>query len=131
MRFLAWFIAGTMALGFAGYLYLRQMGLDTKGTTISQSIALAFVRRNMFRIADAEREQLTAYSECFSVDRLISTGKVNPGDKERSGYAFSIVCDGGGTNFIVTGNHVQIPRGSRLRWPVLMVDQSMAFREIY
>ena len=75
MRFLAWFIAGTMALGFAGYLYLRQMGLDTKGTTISQSIALAFVRRNMFRIADAEREQSTAYSECFSVYQLISTEK--------------------------------------------------------
>jgi hypothetical protein len=120
-----------MSLFLAGYLYLRRMGLDTKGTTIPQSITLAFVQRGMYRIADAEREELTTQSECFSVDQLISSEKVNPNDKERGGYSFFIECDGGGTNFTVTGTHAPAPPGSPLRWPELVIDQSMAFREIY
>jgi hypothetical protein len=107
------------------------MGLDPKGTTIPQSISLEFVQRNMVRIADAEREELTAFSECDSVDDLISTGKINPNDKERRGYSFSIECDGGGTDFTVTGTHTPAPLGSPLRWPVLTIDQTMALREIY
>jgi len=131
MRFLVFLLAGVGLLFLAGYLYLRRMGLDAKGTTISQSITLAFVRRNMYRIADAEREQLTTQSECFSVDELISSEKVDPNKKERGGYSFSIECDGGGTNFTVTGTHAPVPPGSPLRWPDLVIDQSMAFREVY
>ena len=131
MRFLSFLLAGIGLLFLSSYLYLRRMGLDAKGTTISQSITLAFVRRNMYRIADAEREQLTTYSECFSVDQLISVGKVDPNDQERRGYSFSIECDGGGTDFTVTGRHAPAPPGSTLRWPVLVIDQSMAFQEVY
>jgi hypothetical protein len=131
MRYLAFLLAGIGLFFLASYLYLRRMGLDTKGTTIPQSIALAFVRTTMYRIADAEREQLTAYSECFDVDQLIDTGKVDPHDKELRGYSFSIECDGGGTNFTVTGTRAPAPPGSPLRWPVLVIDQSMAFRMDY
>jgi hypothetical protein len=53
------------------------MQLDAKGTTISQSIELARVQKTMVRIADAEGEQLTAFSECDSLDDLISNGKVD------------------------------------------------------
>jgi hypothetical protein len=130
VRFLAFLLAGLGLLLFSGYLYLRQMGLDTKGTTISQSITLAFVQRNMYRIADAEREQLTTQSECFSVDQLISMGKVDSADQERGGYSFSIECDGGGTDFTVTGRHAPTPPGESLRWPVLVVDQAMAFSDL-
>ena len=59
MRFLAFLLGGIGLFFLSGYLYLRRMGLDLKGTTIPQSISLAFVQRNMFRIADAEREELT------------------------------------------------------------------------
>ena len=128
MRFFAFLFGGIVLLGLSSYLYLRRMGLDNKGTTISQSITLAFVRRNMYRIADAEREQLTAFSECYSVDHLISTGKVDPSDQERGGYSFSIECDGGGANFTVTGKHAPSLTGAPLRWPELVVDQAMAFR---
>jgi len=131
MRFLAFLLGGIGLFFLSGYLYLRRMGLDPKGTTIPQSISLAFVRRNMFRIADAEREELTAFSECDSVDDLISAGKVDPNDKEKRGYSFSIECDGGGTDFTVTGTHAPAPPGSPLRWPVLIMDQTMAFREVY
>jgi hypothetical protein len=131
MRFLAFLLAVIGLVLLSGYLYLRRMGLDPKGTTISQSITLAFVQRNMYRIADAEREQLTTQSECFSVDELISSEKVNPSDKERGGYSFSIECDGGGTNFTVTGTHAPVQPGSPLRWPELVIDQSMAFSEVY
>jgi hypothetical protein len=130
MRFFAFLFGGIVLLGLSSYLYLRRMGLDNKGTTISQSITLAFVQRNMYRIADAEREQLTTQSECFSVDQLISIGKVDPGDQERGGYSFSIECDGGGTDFTVTARHAQVLPGSPLRWPVLVVNQSMTFSEL-
>lgn len=131
MRFIAFFVAGILSLILSSCLYLRRMGLDAKGTTISQSITLAFVRRTMVRIADAEREQLTAFSECDSVDDLISSEKLNPNDERRGGYTFSIDCDGGGTNFIVTGRHAPMPYGSKVRWPELVIDQSMAFHEVY
>jgi len=131
MRYIAFLVAGIVLVFLASYLYLRRMGLDTKGTTISQSIALAFVHRTMYRIADAEREQLTTYSECYSVDELISTEKVDSHDKERAGYSFFIECDGGGTNFTVTGRHAPSPLGSPLHWPELVMDQSMDFRAIY
>jgi hypothetical protein len=131
MRFIAYFVAGILSLILSCCLYLRRMGLDAKGTTISQSITLAFVRRNMVRIADAEREELTAYSECDSVDDLISNQKLDPKDNERGGYTFSIECDGGGANFIVTGRHTPVPYGSKLHWPELVMDQSLALRAIY
>jgi hypothetical protein len=131
LRSIAFFVASIILLILSCYLYLRRMGLDTKGTTISQSVTLAVVQRTMVRIADAEREQLTAFSECDSVDELISNQKLDPNDEKRGGYTFSIECDGGGTNFIVTGRHVPIPYGSRVRWPELMMDQSLALRAIY
>ena len=131
MRFIACFVGGILLLCLAGYLYLRRMGLDTKGTTIPQSITLAYVERTMVRIADAEREQLTAFSQCDSVDDLITNEKLSPNDQQRGGYTFSIECDGGGANFIVTGRHDPIPYGSRLHWPELVIDQSMAFHAVY
>jgi hypothetical protein len=131
MRFLAFLLGSIGLLFLSGYLYLRRMGFDNKGTTISQSISLAFVQRSMFHIADAEREELTAFSECDSVDDLISAGKIDPSDKEKRGYLFSIECDGGGTDFTVTGTHAPAPPGSTLRWPVLIIDQTMAFHEVY
>ena len=131
MRFIAIFVAAIILFFLASYLYLRRMGLDTRGTTIPQSITLAFVQRTMVRIADAEREQLTAFSECDSLDDLIANEKVSPNDERRGGYTFSIECDGGGTNFTVTGTHAPMPYGSKLRWPELVMDQSLALRAIY
>jgi hypothetical protein len=131
MRFIAIFIAGILLLLLASYVYLRRMGLDAKGTTIPQSITLAFVQRTMVRIADAEREQLTAFSECDSVDDLISNEKIGASDKERGGYSFFIECDGGGMNFIVTGRHAPPPPGSPLHWPELVMDRSLAFHAVY
>ena len=131
MRFLTFLLIGIALLFLAGYLYLRRMGLDPRGTTIAQSITLAFVQRTMYRISDAERDQLTTQSECDSVDDLISLGKVNSNDRERGGYSFSIECDGGGANFTVTGRHAPSPPGSPLHWPELIMDQSLALHAVY
>ncbi len=38
MRFLAFLLGGIGLFFLSGYLYLRRMGLDPKGTTIPQSI---------------------------------------------------------------------------------------------
>jgi hypothetical protein len=129
MRF-AIVLAGIAALCGAGYLYLQQMGIDTKGTTISQSITLAFVRRTMFRIADAEHEQLTVYTDCLPMDQLISAGKIDPEDQERSGYSFAISCEEGDSGFTLTATHAPAPADSPLHWPGLVIDQSMVFREV-
>jgi hypothetical protein len=131
MRYIAFLLAGIALFFVASYMYLRRMGLDPKGTTISQSIALAAVQRTMVRIADAEREQLTSFSECDSVDDLISAEKLDPADKESRGYSFSIECDGGGVNFTVTGKHAPAPPGSRIRWPELVIDQFLDFHANY
>jgi hypothetical protein len=131
MRFLISVVVGTAFLFLASYFYFTRMHLDTKGTTISQSIQLARVQKTMVRIADAEGEQLTAYSECDSMDDLISNGKLDSNDKERAGYSFAIECDGGGANFTVTGRHAPAKPGSSLRWPELIIDQSKAVHAVY
>jgi hypothetical protein len=131
MRYLASFAVGMVLLIFGGFVYLRHMQLDAKGTTISQSLELARVQRTMVRIADAEGEQLTAFSQCDSLDDLISNGKLDSNDKERAGYTFEIECDGGGANFTVTGRHAPAEPGSPLRWPELIIDQSKAIHAVY
>jgi hypothetical protein len=131
MRYIGSFVIAILILIVASYSYLRHMKLDARGTTISQSIALARVQRTMVRIADAEGEQLTAFSECDSVDDLISGGKVDSNDKERAGYTFTIECDGGGAKFTVTARHAQSTPDPSLRWPELVMDQTKAVHAIY
>jgi hypothetical protein len=130
MRYLMAIVSGAVVFCLGGFAYLRHMDTDNHGTTISQSITLARVRRNMVRIADAEREQFTAYSECLPVDELISRGKVDEEDRERGGYSFSIACTGG-LNFSVTGRRAPEPPDSTLHWPLLEIDQSLEFHESY
>jgi hypothetical protein len=84
----------------------------------------------MVRIAHAERGQVTAYSDCVSVDELFSRNELDSDDRQRLGYSFSVEC-GGGLNFTVTGKHSPEPPGSDLKWPVLAIDQSLEFHESY
>jgi hypothetical protein len=129
LRITQFVVIPVLALILAGYSYLRRMELDTKGTTISQAITLSFVRKNMIRIADAEREQVLAFSECQSMEQLISMGKVDANQQARGGYSFFISCQEGGTDFIVTATHAPAPPDSPLRWPVLVVDQTLTIHE--
>jgi|GEM_PF-2605515 len=131
MRVLNYFLIGVAVLCLSGFLYLRRMGLDPMGTTISQTVTLGFVRKNLFKIADAEREQVTSFSECFTMDQLIEMGKLDPDVQERGGYSFTISCEGDGSSFSVTAGHAQEPPDSHLRWPALIVDQSMTLREVF
>src|SRR3979490_3491792 len=87
MRFLAFLLGGIGLFLLSGYKYLRRMGLDPKGTTIPQSMPLAFVRRHMFRIADAEREELTAFSECDQVVKHVPRGDALTNNKENRAYS--------------------------------------------
>jgi hypothetical protein len=131
MRLLKYCLIGIAAICVAGYLYLRQMGIDNKGATISQTISLAFARKNLFHIADAEREQVTAFSECYSLEQLISMAKVDANQQGRGGYSFEVSCSGDGTEFTVTATHAPSPPGSIFHWPILAIDQSMTLREVY
>jgi hypothetical protein len=110
-------------------LYFRNTGLDTQGTTISQAITLAFARKNMIRIADAEMEQTPAFSQCYSMEQLISMGKIDANKEDRGGYSFSISCQKGGTDFTVTSTHAPALPDSPLRWPILVVDKTLTIRE--
>lgn len=130
MRIARLVIIAMLGLILAGYMYFRGMGLDAKGTTISQAITLSFVRKNMIRVADAEREQILAFSQCFSIEQLISMRKIDANEEDRGGYSFSISCQKGGNDFTVTATHPPAPPESPLRWPVLVVDQTLAIREI-
>jgi hypothetical protein len=131
MRVLKYFLIGMAALCLAGFLYLRRMGIDPKGTTISQSITLGFVRKNVFRIADAEHEQVISFSQCFTLDQLIDMGKLNSDVDQRGGYSFTISCNGDGSGFTVTATHPPAPPDSPLPWPEVVVDQTMALTESY
>jgi hypothetical protein len=126
MRLIATVVAVIGLFFLGGYLYLRRMGLDSHGMTIGQSIAMARAQRALVRIAYAEQEQMTVYSECDSVDDLISRGKIDANDEESNGYRFSVECDG--ANFSVIGRHAPSPPDSPLRWPELIADGTRSVR---
>ena len=129
MRSVVYYLAGLLLFCLACYACLKRMAIDYDGTTISQAITLAGVRRQMVRIADAEREYIIANQEgCVPIEQLMDEDKLDAGSDKRAGYTFSIQCSD--PDFTVVGVHGPMPRGSHLRFPNLVLGPDSKFRKL-
>jgi hypothetical protein len=118
----------TMALVFGVYyFYFKQMPVAAPGTAPTQAISITGVRTDLLQIAQAERSFVAQNARCASLDELISSGSLTMSRAERDGYSYSVDCSG--NTFSVLARHAPAPEGSPIRYPALMVDQTMQFRE--
>ena len=128
MRILVGLIV-TAGLLLAVYMFnLKRMPTTDRGTAPTQAISLTGVRMDLLHIAEAERMNVASNGRCASMDELISANAVSMSRPERDGYSYSLDCSG--TNFSVTASHPPAPEGSGIRFPTLMVDQTMEVREV-
>ena len=104
------------------------MAIDYDGTTISQTITLYGVRRQMLQIVDSELEYIIANDGCVSLGELIDQEKLEKGYDKRAGYTFSVECSD--PDFIVIGIHAPPPPGSYLHFPNLAVDSDRKVRKL-
>jgi hypothetical protein len=118
----------TMALVFGVYyFYFKQMPVAAPGTAPTQAISITGVRTDLLQIAQGERSFVAQNGRCASLDELISSGSLMMSRAERDGYSYSVDCSG--NTFSVLARHAPAPEGSPIRYPALMVDQTMQVRE--
>lgn len=119
----------TSAILLGVYMFhLKRMPTTDQGTAPTQAISLTAVRMDLLHIAEAERMSVASNGRCASMDELISANAVSMSHPERDGYSYSVDCSG--TLFSVTAAHPPAPEGSGIRFPTLMVDQTMEVREV-
>jgi hypothetical protein len=117
----------TAGLLLGVYMFsLKRMPTTDRGTASTQAISLTGVRMDLLHIAEAERMNVASNGRCASMDELLSANSVSRA--ERDGYTYSLDCSG--TAFSVTASHAPAPEGSGIRFPTLMVDQTMEVREV-
>jgi len=128
MRFLVGLLI-TAGLLLGVYMFqLKKMPTTDRGTASTQAISLTGVRMDLLHIAEAERLNVASNGRCASMDELISAQSVSMSRPERDGYSYSVDC--AGSAFSVTASHSPAPEGSGIRFPTLMVDQTMQVREV-
>lgn len=119
----------TAGLLLGVYMFsLKRMPTTDSGTAPTQAISLTAVRMDLLHIAEAERMNVASNGRCASLDELISAQSVSMSRPERDGYTYSVDC--AGTAFSVTATHPPALPGSGIRFPSLMVDQTMQVREV-
>jgi hypothetical protein len=109
------------------YFYFKQMPTAAPGTAPTQAISITGVRTDLLQIAQAERSFVAQNGKCASLDELISSNSLTTTRDERDGYSYSVSCYG--TDFSASAHHAPAPDGSPIRYPSLMVDQTMQVRE--
>jgi len=110
-------------------LYLKKMPVADQGTAATQAISLTGVRNDLLQIAEAERGYIALNSSCVSLAELNSSGTLTVQKSARDGYSYEIECSTG-ADFRVTARHAAAPAGSSIRYPNLVVDQSMQISEV-
>jgi hypothetical protein len=119
----------TAGLLLGVYMFsLKRMPTTDSGTAPTQAISLTAVRMDLLHIAEAERMNVASNGRCASLDELISAQSVSMSSPERDGYSYSVDC--AGTAFSVTATHPPAPASPGIRFPSLMVDQTMQVREV-
>lgn len=128
MRGLASLIVVVLLVGGIYYFYLKRMPTGAEGTVPTQAISLTGVQNDLLQIAQGERTYITINGHCTSLDELVSTQTISMTRTEREGYTYSVECSG--TNFTVIARHRPAPKGSSLRYPSLVVDQTLQVRQV-
>ena len=125
------FVSILVAVGFLWgiyVLYLKRIPTVAEGTAATQAVSLTGVKMDLMQIAKAERSSIGTEGHCMSMDELLPSGGMSLSRPERDGYSYSIECSG--TDFTVTARHAPAPAGSSIRYPQMVIDQTMQVREI-
>ncbi len=120
-------VAAAVVFGVYHY-YFKKMPTSDEGTAPTQAISLTGVRTDLLQIAQAERAYIALNGQCASLELLTSSNSLAMSRPERDGYTYSIECSGG--DFSVTARHAPAPAGSPIRYPTLVIDQSMQVHEV-
>ncbi len=110
------------------FLYLKRMPTAAEGTVATQAISLTGVKMDLLQIAKAEHNSIGVDGHCMSMDELLASGSMSLSRPERDGYTYTVECSG--NDFTVTARHAPAPAGSGIRFPSMMIDQSMEAREV-
>ena|SRR5437868_4486222 len=125
------FVSLLVSVGFLWgvyILYLKRIPTVAEGTASTQAISLTGVQMDLLQIAKAERMSIGSEGHCMSMDELLASGSMSLSRRERDGYTYSVECSGNG--FTVNARHAAAPAGSPIRYPQMMIDQSMQVREV-
>jgi hypothetical protein len=125
------FVSLLVAVGFLWgvyLIYLKKMPAAAEGTASTQAISISGVRMDLLQIAKAERTSITVDGRCLSLDELLASGSMSMSRPERDGYTYSVQCSG--NDFTATAHHAAAPAGSPIRYPNMVIDQSLQVREI-
>ena len=126
MRALIGLIIVALIAGAIYWFSIRQMHPGGEGTVATQAISLTGVKNDLNAIAQAERAHQAQTGSYATLDELISSGELRLQKPERDGYVYTV--ETSGTGFTVTARH---PAGSgNVRWPTLVVDQTMQIRQV-
>lgn len=109
-------------------LYLKRIPTVAEGTAATQAISLTGVKMDLLQIAKAERNAIGVDGHCMNMDELLSSGSMSLSRTERDGYSYSVECSG--NDFTATARHAPAPAGSPIRYPNMVIDQSMQVREV-
>ena len=125
------FVSLLVAVGFLWgvyLIYLKKIPTVAEGTAPTQAISLTGVQMDLLQIAKAERTSIGADGHCMSMEELLASGSMSMARPERDGYTYSVECSG--NDFTATARHAPAPAGSPIRYPEMVVDQSMQVREL-
>ncbi len=125
------FVSLLVGIGFLWgvyLLFLKKMPTAAEGTASTQAINISGVRMDLLQIAKAERISISVEGHCMSMDELLASGSMSMSRPERDGYTYSVDCSG--NDFTATAQHAAALAGSSIRYPNMVIDQSMQVREV-
>jgi hypothetical protein len=120
-------VAAALWIG-AYYFYVKKLPSTDEGTVSTQAISLTGVRSDLLQIAQAERAYIAANGTCATLAELTSSNALAMAKPGRDGYSYAVECSG--EYFSVTARHAPAPAGSALRYPNLVIDQSIQAHEV-
>jgi len=125
------FVSLLVSVGFLWgvyILYLKRIPTVAEGTVATQAVSLTGVKMDLLQIAKAERNSIGVDGHCMTMDELLSSGSMSLSRPERDGYSYSVECSA--NDFTVTARHAAAAAGSPVRYPNMVIDQTMQVREV-
>jgi hypothetical protein len=126
MRALIGLIIVALIIGAIYWFSIRQVQPEGPGTVATQAISLTGVKNDLNAIAQAERQYQAQNGSYATLDELISSGALQMARRSRDGYTYEVEVSGNG--FTATARHTGGPGG--VRWPTLVIDQTMEIRQV-
>lgn len=117
-------VAAAVAVGFY-YFYFTRTGPEGGTAGAIEAISTTAVKNDLNAIANTERMYFTQNGRYATWDELISSGMLRLEKPERQNYVYTVEASGSG--FTVTARYTGPPE---MKYPTLVIDQTMEIREI-